>query len=110
MREFMHVDDMANASLFVFELDEDMYRKHTSPILSHVNIGTGLDITIRELSEIMREVVDFKGKIVFDDTKPDGSPKKLTDVSRLTSMGWSYQISFREGLEKTYSWYLKNID
>jgi len=108
MREFLYVDDMADASLFVLDLDEDTYKKNTQPMLSHINIGTGVDITIRELAETMKEVVGYSGEIEFDSSKPDGTPRKLIDVSRLTSMGWSYTTDLKEGLEKTYKWYLEN--
>ena len=108
MREFLYVDDMADASLFVLNLDEESYRKNTQPMLSHINIGTGVDITIRELAETMKEVVGFSGDIEFDSSKPDGTPRKLIDVSRLSSMGWSYKTDLKEGLEKTYKWYVEN--
>jgi GDP-L-fucose synthase len=109
MREFLYVDDMAEASLFVLELDEKTYRDNTQPMLSHINIGTGKDITIREMAEIMQEVVNYKGKLIFDTTKPNGSPRKLIDTTRLKKMGWQYAIDLRSGLEKTYKWYLKSF-
>ena len=107
-REFLYVDDMAQASLFVLELDEKIYQANTKPMLSHINVGTGKDVTIREMAEIMKRVVGFKGNLKFDSTKPDGSNRKLIDVSRLTSMGWTYNIGLEEGLKKTYNWYLQN--
>ena len=107
MREFLYVDDMAQASLFVLELDEETYKANTQPMLSHINVGTGKDVTIREMAETMKEVVGFKGNLTFDTTKPDGSPRKLIDVSRLSNMGWKYSIDLEEGLKKTYKWYLK---
>ncbi|SMN01460.1 GDP-L-fucose synthetase [uncultured Candidatus Thioglobus sp.] len=106
MREFLYVDDMAAASLFVLELDANTYKINTSPMLSHINIGTGKDITIRETAQTMKEVVGFEGDIKFDSSKPDGSPRKLIDVSRLTNMGWKYHTDLQAGLEKTYAWYL----
>jgi len=106
MREFLYVDDMAEASLFVLELDEKTYQANTKPMLSHINVGTGKDVTIREMAETMKEVVGFKGSLTFDTTKPDGSPRKLIDVSRLSNMGWKYSIDLEEGLKKTYKWYL----
>jgi len=109
MREFLYVDDMAEASLFVLELDEQTYRANTKPILSHINVGTGKDVTIREMAETMKEVVGFKGSITFDTTKPDGSPRKLIDVSRLSNMGWKYGIDLEGGLKKTYKWYKREI-
>ena len=106
MREFLYVDDMAVASLFVLKLDEKTYKANTKPMLSHINVGTGKDVTIRKMAETMKEVVGFKGNLTFDTTKPDGSPRKLIDVSRLSNMGWKYSIDLEEGLKKTYKWYL----
>ena len=106
MREFLYVDDMAQASLFVLELDEETYKANTQPMLSHINVGTGKDVTIREMAETMKQVVGFKGELTFDTTKPDGSPRKLIDVSRLSNMGWKYNIDLEFGLKKTYEWYL----
>jgi len=108
MREFLYVDDMAKASLFVLELDKQMYNTNTHPMLSHINVGTGKDVTIREVAEAIKKVVKYKGKIRFDATKSDGALRKLTDVSRLSSMGWTYDISLEEGLKNTYNWYIKN--
>ena len=107
MREFLYVDDMAVASLFVLELDEETYQANTKPMLSHINVGTGVDITIREMAETMKEVVGYKGKIVFDTTKPDGTSRKLIDVTRLKNAGWRYSVNLKNGLKKTYEWYLK---
>jgi len=106
MREFLYVDDMAQASLFVLELDEKTYKANTQSMLSHINVGTGKDITIREMAETMKEVVGYTGKLTFDTTKPDGAPRKLIDVSRLEDMGWSYTTNLKEGLGKAYEWYL----
>ena len=106
MREFLYVDDMAEASLFVLELDEKAYQANTKPMLSHINVGTGKDATIREMAETMRQVVGFEGKLTFDSTKSDGSPRKLINVSRLSNMGWKYSIDLEDGLKKTYKWYL----
>ena len=108
MREFLCVDDMAQASLFVLELDEETYQANTKPMLSHINVGTGKDVTIREMAEIMKRVVGFKGDLKFDSSKPDGAKRKLLDVSRLTSMGWTYNIELEEGLKETYDWFLEN--
>ena len=105
MREFLYVDDMAVASIFVLELDEETYRSNTKPMLSHINVGTGIDVTIREMAGIMKQVVGFKGELVFDTAKPDGAPRKLIDVSRLKNMGWNYVVDLTEGLNKTYMWY-----
>jgi len=106
MREFLHVDDMAAASLFVLELNEAAYQANTAPMLSHINVGTGRDVTIRELAETMARVVGFKGQIGFDTTKPDGTPRKLMDVSRLADMGWRASIDLEQGLRDTYAWFL----
>ncbi|MBA5248925.1 MAG: GDP-L-fucose synthase [Gammaproteobacteria bacterium] len=108
MREFLFVDDMAQASLFVLNLDVETYQANTQSMLSHINVGTGVDVTIGEMAEIMRQVVGFKGKLTFDTTKPDGAPRKLIDVSRLFNMGWKYNVDLEEGLKKTYQWYLES--
>ena len=108
-REFLHVDDMADASLFVLGLSKERYEASTQPMLSHVNIGTGVDISIKDLSEVIKEIVGFKGEVVFDDGKPDGAYQKLTNVSRLSDLGWTYGISLEEGLMKTYEWYTKQL-
>jgi len=109
MREFLYVDDMAQASLFVLELDEQTYKANTQPMLSHINVGTGKDVTIKEMAETMKKVVGYKGKLTFDTTKPDGSPRKLIDVTRLTKMGWGYSVELKDGLSKTYDWYLGSV-
>ena len=106
MREFLYVDDMAQASLFVLELDEQTYKANTKSMLSHINVGTGKDVAIREMAETMKEVVGFKGTLSFDATKPDGTPRKLIDVSRLSNMGWNYSVDLELGLHKTYAWYI----
>ena len=110
LREFLHVDDMAAASLFVLELDEKIYQENTQPMLSHINVGTGFDCSIRELAEAMALVTGFKGNLVFDSSKPDGAPRKLMDVSRLKAMGWQARITLIDGLASTYQWYLLNQD
>jgi GDP-L-fucose synthase len=109
MREFLYVDDMAQASLFVLELDEQTYKANTQSMLSHINVGTGKDVTIREMAETMRDVVGYKGKVAFDVTKPDGPPRKLIDVTRLKDMGWGYKVDLKDGLQKTYEWYTGKI-
>ena len=108
MREFLFVDDMAEASIFVLELSKETYDKHVDPMMSHINIGTSSDISILELAETIQTVVGFKGFLKFDSSKPNGSPRKLVDTSKLKSMGWSYKTDLKQGLEKTYQWYLKN--
>lgn len=109
-REFLHVDDMAEASLFVLDLPKDVYQANTHPMLSHINVGTGTDISILELATLVGEVTGFKGKIVTDPTKPDGTPRKLLDVSRLNNMGWKAKITLKDGVKETYDWFLKHID
>lgn len=108
MREFLYVDDMAAASIHVMELDKTTYEANTEPMLSHINVGTGVDCTIREMAETMAKVVGFEGEITFDTTKPDGTPRKLMDVSRLASLGWNYSVSLEQGLTTTYEWFLAN--
>ncbi|KNH14426.1 GDP-fucose synthetase [Vibrio lentus] len=108
MREFLYVDDMAAASIYVMELDNETYQANTEPMLSHINVGTGVDCTIREMAETMAKVVGFEGEITFDTTKPDGTPRKLMDVSRLASLGWNYQVSLEDGLSTTYQWFLES--
>ena len=108
-REFLHVDDMAAASLFVLNLPKSTYEKNTNPMLSHINVGTGLDISILELAYLIARVTGFRGKISTDPTKPDGTMRKLLDVGRLERMGWSAQIQLEQGLADTYEWYLTNF-
>lgn len=108
MREFLFVDDMAAASIHVMELDNETYQANTQPMLSHINVGTGVDCTIREMAETMAKVVGFKGDVAFDSTKPDGTPRKLMDVSRLADLGWRYSVSLEDGLTHTYQWFLAN--
>jgi nucleoside-diphosphate-sugar epimerase len=109
-REFLHVDDMAEASLFVMDLDRATYEANTQPMLSHINVGTGEDVSIRQLAELLAEVTGFNGRLVFDTTKPDGTPRKLMDVSRLAAMGWRARTGLREGVEGTYKWFLANLE
>ncbi|KST59639.1 GDP-fucose synthetase [Methylobacterium sp. GXS13] len=108
MREFLHVDDMARASVFVMELDDSVYAANTRPDLSHINVGTGADCTIRALAEALARVIGYAGRLEFDATKPDGTPRKLMDVSRLRAMGWQPEIGLEQGLEQTYGWFLEN--
>tara|TARA_R110002049_G_scaffold55283_3_gene153466 strand:- start:39 stop:1019 length:981 start_codon:yes stop_codon:yes gene_type:complete len=106
-REFLHVDDMAEASLFVLDLPKDIYAANTQPMLSHINVGTGRDVSIGALAQMVADVTGFKGKLVFDTSKPDGTMRKLMDVSRLTDMGWRARIDLKEGLQETYNWFLR---
>jgi GDP-L-fucose synthase len=110
MREFLHVDDMAAACVHVMNLDEKIYQANTQPMLSHINVGTGVDCTIRELAETIAKVTGFKGELVFDASKPDGAPRKLLDVSRLAKLGWRYKIELEDGLRETYAWFCENED
>ncbi|MGH1572178.1 GDP-L-fucose synthase [Methylobacterium sp. P31] len=107
-REFLHVDDMARASVFVMEMDDALYAQNTRPDLSHINVGTGQDCTIRELAEALARVIGYEGRLAFDATKPDGTPRKLMDVARLTAMGWRPEIALEDGLRQTYRWFLEN--
>lgn len=107
-REFMHVDDLASACVYIMNLDKDIYDNFTQPMLSHVNVGTGKDCTIKELAETIAKVVGFDGEICFDTSKPDGTPQKLLDISRISALGWSAKISMEEGLKHTYQWFLEN--
>ncbi|MEY8831764.1 GDP-L-fucose synthase family protein [Phaeobacter italicus] len=106
-REFLHVDDMAEASLFVLDLDQEIYHRETSPMLSHINVGSGQDISILQLAQMVADVVGFMGEIVTNPDQPDGAPRKLMDVSRLARLGWQARISLRAGIEETYRWYLE---
>lgn len=105
MREFLHVDDMAAASLFVMDLDPEVYQRETEPMLSHINVGTGTDVTIRTLAETLARVTGFTGGLRFDSSKPDGTPRKLMDVSRLARLGWRASVDLQEGLAETYDWF-----
>lgn len=106
MREFLYVDDMASASLFVLELDRATYKANTLPMLSHINVGTGKDITIKNLAETIKVIIGYKGRLTYDKTKSDGTLRKLTDVTKLEKLGWKYSVELEQGLEKTYKHYL----
>ena len=109
-REFLHVDDMAQASLFVMDLDAATYAAHTEPMLSHINVGTGVDVSILELAQKIAAVTGFKGEILTDPSKPDGTPRKLMNVDRLASMGWRAETDLDRGLAETYAWFLENAE
>jgi len=109
-REFLNVDDLADACLFVMNLSNEIYQTQTQPMLSHLNIGVGEDISIRELAELIARVVGFEGELVFDISKPDGTPRKLLDVSRLKNLGWQAKISLEEGIRNTYRWYVQQLN
>jgi GDP-L-fucose synthase len=104
-REFLHVDDMAAASIHVMDLDHETYAARTQPMLSHVNVGTGVDCSIGELAQLIASVTGYEGKLTFDASKPDGTPRKLLDVTRLTELGWTSQIPLAEGVADTYAWF-----
>lgn len=108
MREFLYVDDMAEASLFVHTLDDIFYAENTEPMLSHINVGTGVDVTIKELAQTVKEVVGFHGKLIFDTSKPDGTMRKLMDVSTLSNLGYVAPTSLRSGLALAYEDFLQN--
>jgi GDP-L-fucose synthase len=106
-REFLHVDDMAAASVFVMELDRETYRAHTEPMLAHINVGSGTDCTIRALAEMIARVTGFEGRLRFDLSKPDGTPRKLMDASRIWALGWQPAIGLEEGLAHAYAWFVE---
>ena len=109
-REFLHVDDMAAASLFVLGLEKSDYDANTEPMLSHINVGCGSDVSILELAQLVAKVVGFTGKITTDPSKPDGTLRKLMDVSRLANMGWKASIDLEQGVAETYQWFLNNAE
>ena len=109
-REFLFVDDMAKASVFIMELDKNLYDANTSPMLSHINVGYGSDISIRDLAYLLKEVIGYPGEIQFDTSKPDGTPRKLMESSKIQGMGWQATMSLKEGLHQTYQSYLKYLD
>lgn len=106
-REFLHVDDMAAASLFVMDLPLETYQRETSPMLSHINVGSGKSLDIRSLAEMIARITGFRGELEFDTTKPDGTLRKLMDVSRLSRLGWEASIDLEEGIAETYRWFLQ---
>jgi GDP-L-fucose synthase len=108
MREFLYVDDMAAACLHVMELSKQQYQASTEPMLSHLNVGTGEDVTISELADTIQQVVDYQGEIAWDTSKPDGTPRKLMDASKIKSLGWQPRITLAEGLANTYRWFLEH--
>jgi len=105
-REFLHVDDMAAASIHVMNLDSDLYQQHTQPMLSHINVGYGSDVSIAELAVLIGQTVGYKGRITYDNSKPDGTPRKLMDSSRLNALGWQAHITLEEGLASAYQDFL----
>ena len=107
-REFLYVDDMAAATVYVMNLEKSTYDEHTQPMLSHINVGIGHDLTIAELAKTIGKVVGYKGQIEFDSTKPDGTPRKLMDNTRLNNLGWQAKINLEDGLTSAYQDFLKN--
>jgi len=108
LREFMYVEDLANAIVFMMENIEakDLYENG----ITHLNVGSGKDITIADLAKLISEIVGFNGKIEYDSTKPDGTPRKLMDVTRINSLGWKYKTELKEGIQKTYKWFLEKYN
>lgn len=106
-REFLHVDDMAAASIHIMNLDDDLYQKHTQPMLSHINVGFGSDIRIADLAVLIGQTIGYNGEITYDNSKPDGTPRKLMDSSRLNALGWQPHITLKEGLISAYQDFLK---
>ncbi|AZZ91690.1 NAD-dependent epimerase/dehydratase family protein [Hahella sp. KA22] len=106
-REFLHVDDLANAAVHIMNVDKKEYDQHVSPMSSHINVGTGIDCSISELAQSIAKVVGYHGKVIFDSTKPDGAPRKLLDISKLNALGWSPSIKLEAGLRSTYEWFLE---
>lgn len=108
MREFLYVDDMAAACVHVMNLDKATYDQHTQPMLSHINVGCGYDITIREVAEAIGKTVGYQGQIAFDPSKPDGTPRKLMDSTRLNALGWQARVGLEAGLKMAYEDFLQN--
>jgi GDP-L-fucose synthase len=108
-REFLYVDDMADACVHVMTLDRAQYDRHTTPLLSHINVGTGEDVTIREIAEVIRRTIDYQGDIVFDTSKPDGTPRKLLDTARLTALGWQPHMQLADGIKETYERFKEDV-
>ncbi|MEM6708326.1 MAG: GDP-L-fucose synthase, partial [Pseudomonadota bacterium] len=108
-REFLHVDDLARACVDILSLQPSTYWGAVDKRCSHVNVGSGVDTTIAELAQEIRQIVGFEGAIEFDPTKPDGAPQKLLDVSLAKALGWEYRISLRDGLERTVEWYQRRL-
>jgi len=108
MRDFLHVDDMADASIHIMNIDKKILESEIDSMLSHINIGAGIDITILDVAQTVKEVVGFCGKIVFNTKMPDGTKRKLLDVSKIENLGWKPVITLKDGLKETYEWFLKN--
>ena len=109
-REFLYVDDMAEASIFAMNLDANNYQKRTQPMLSHINVGSGVECTIRDLTELVVQTVGYTGEIVWDQAKPDGAPRKLLNVTRLQNLGWCARVNLKEGLHLAYVDFLQRFE
>jgi len=107
-REFLYIEDMAAACLYVMQLGSETYLQHTEPMLSHINIGTGKDVTIAQLIQEVVRVTGYQGQVVWNTDMPDGTPRKLLDVSRLQALGWKYKVELPEGLDLAYQWFVNN--
>ena len=110
MREFLHVDDMADASIHIMDIDKKLLESEVDPMLSHINIGTGKDITIKDVALIVKEVVGFYGEIVFNAKMPDGIKRKLLDVTTIKRLGWKHKVELKDGLTEIYKWYVENME
>ena len=110
MREFLHVDDMADASIHIMGLDKKILEESIKPMLSHINIGTGVDITIKDVAQTVKEVVGFYGEIVFNAKMPDGIKRKLLDVTTIKRLGWKHKVELKDGLTEIYKWYVENME
>jgi GDP-L-fucose synthase len=108
MREFLHVDDMADASIYIMNVDKKILENRLDPMLSHINIGTGIDIAIKDVAKIVKEVVGFCGEIIFNSKMPDGTKRKLLEVSKIEGFGWRPVITLKDGLKDTYEWFIVN--
>jgi GDP-L-fucose synthase len=108
-REFLYVDDMASACIYIMSFSDSMYESNTLPTLSHINVGSGGDLSISELAKTIKDIVQFEGGIVFDASKPNGPPRKLLNVTKLNSIGWHFETSLVDGLQQTYDWFLDNV-
>ena len=110
LRDFLHVDDMADASTYIMTLDNKILYEIISPMLSHINVGSGEEITIKDISYIIKDIVEYSGEIVFNMKMPDGTYRKLLDISKIESLGWKPVINLQDGLRQTYNWFLENSE
>ena len=108
LRDFLHVDDMADASTYIMTLDNKILYESISPMMSHINVGSGKEITIKDISYIIKDIVEYSGEIVFNMKMPDGTYRKLLDISKIESLGWKPAINLQDGLRETYHWFLEN--